>query len=184
MARHFATILAFLFLVIPTSAEPELPRGQFNIINTAAFMELAGTRTAIDTGLRGGKVDIDFPADGSLVLTLGGTRIDLFPLEAGLAGLAWDADGTSLLHGIDIEAMNPSRSPQDIPSWGAELAWPGLGLVRLVMMPFGNSAYAGLLISYPGNRTVVRQMEFRQVFGPENRPKPSPTNAAGASNRY
>ncbi|MBG6158427.1 hypothetical protein IWQ52_004096 [Labrenzia sp. EL_159] len=184
MARHIATILAFLFLVIPTSAQPELPVGQFRIINTAAFMELDGTRTAIDTGLRGGTVDIGFPADGSLILTLGGTRIELFPLEAGLAGLAWDADGTSLLRWSDIEAMNPSWSPRDIPSWGAELAWPGLGLARLVMMPFGNSGYSGLLISYPGNRTVVRQMEFRQVFGPQNRPNSSPTNAAGASNRY
>lgn len=170
MKQHVAAILAFLSLIVSANAEPALPEGEFQVVNTAAFEQAGGIRTPLDTGPQTGKVEIEIQANRSIELSINGTRIVLFPHDAGLAGLDWDAEGSGLMAEIDIEALNLPGSSEDIPVWGAELAWPGLGLVRMVVMPLGSARYAGFLISFPDNRTVVRQMEFRQDFGPLNRP--------------
>ena len=184
MTRHIAAILAILCTIVTANAETEFPEGEFQVINTAAFKQQEGVRTPLNTGSRTGNAEIEIRTDGSFELGINGTRIVLFPFETGLAGLAWDAQGSSLMEEMDIEALNPARSRGDIPVWGAELAWPGLGLTRMVVMPLGPAAYSGILISFPENRTVVRQMEFRQVFGPLNRPGSPPGGPESAQSRH
>lgn len=117
-----------------------------------------------------GAARVEQGLDGGLRVDVNGTRFDLYPLEDGLAALEWNADGTSLLHAIDIQALFGKTGGEDVPAWGADLAWPGAGKVQMVLLPLGDGAYAGFLISRPGNRTVVRQMEFRQVAERSNRP--------------
>lgn len=168
--RTLATILALVFLSMPLQAGNRLPVGEFQVINSAGFVQEDGNREPLATDRGVGAARISRDAD-SLIVEINGSAIRLFVLENGLASLEWDAEDTALLHSRDIQAFNRGKAPDEIPAWGAELIWPGSGSVQMVLLPLGTSAYTGFLISHPQDRTVVRQMEFRQVFGPANRPQ-------------
>jgi hypothetical protein len=170
VAKFFVIFYALLLLVTPVQAS-DLPVGKFKVRNTAGFVQEQGTRRQLETDPNAGMAEIVHKYDNSLIVTIGGTEIQLFPMKDGLAALDWNASGTTLLHGIDIEALNDETKREEIPAWGAELPWQNMGKVQLALLPLGDTAYTGFLISHPKDKTVVRQMEFRQVFGPANRPR-------------
>lgn len=172
MTRLLVILLVVFSFALPLKAETDAPRGAFRVVNTDGFVQHGEDRTplAVDTAV--GTARIEHQDDGGLSLTINGTLIELFALENGLAALQWNADGTSLLHAVDIQAFQDKASSKDVPAWGADLVWPGIGKVQLVLLPLGANAYTGFLISHPGSKTVVRQMEFRKAFGPTNRPTP------------
>lgn len=172
LSKLFATLLFLICLAPPLHAETDLLKGAFKVVNTEGFVQENGARTPLPVDTAIATVQIGHGDDGGLSLTVKGTRIDLFGIESGLAALQWNADGTSLLHAIDIQALQDKAKSEDVPAWGAELDWPGIGKAQLVLLPLGSDAYTGFLISRPGDRTVVRQMEFRKAFGPANRPSP------------
>ncbi|MET1410802.1 hypothetical protein ABVF61_00945 [Roseibium sp. HPY-6] len=171
MKNLVVALFACVILAWPAAADQLLPGGEFQIVNTTGFIEKDGRRTPLPADTGTAKVDVTHRANGTLSLRIGETEALLYPVEAGLAGLTWNADDTNVLHGTDFQALNGSQPLETIPVWGADLAWPGLGLARLVVMPHGPEGYAGFLISYPEGKTVVRQMELQQVFGPLNRPQ-------------
>ncbi|WP_299481793.1 hypothetical protein [uncultured Roseibium sp.] len=171
MKNLVAALLIFITVAWPAAADQRLPGGEFRIVNTTGFIEKDGHRTQLPTDTDMGQVNVDHRFDGTVSLSINDTEVLLYPVEAGLAGLSWNADETNVLHGTDFQALNGTPAPESIPVWGADLAWPGLGLARLVFLPQDSAAYAGFLISYPEGKTVVRQMEFRKVFGPRNRPE-------------
>lgn len=170
MSKLLWTILLFFCLALPIKADQKVAQGYFDVVNTEGFTQENGVRTPLPVDTKVGSARIEQGSDGGLRIDVDGTRFDLFPLEDGLAALEWNADGTSLLHAIDIQALLDKTSKEDVPAWGANLAWPGAGKVRFVLLPLGDGAYAGFLISHPGDRTVVRQMEFRQVTDRSSRP--------------
>ena len=172
MSKLFATLLVLLGTVLPLAAEPDVPHGTFKVVNTEGFLQENGRRTAlpVDTDIGSAQIKILDTAD--LRLTINATQIVLYRLEQGLAALDWNSDGTALLHAVDIQALLDKADSKDVPAWGATLDWPGLGDAKLVLLPLGENAFTGFLISRPGRKTVVRQMEFRKVFGPANRPEP------------
>ncbi|MCK7612158.1 hypothetical protein [Roseibium sediminicola] len=172
MFKLLATLFFLICLTPPLMAAAEAPHGAFKVVNTEGFVQEDGRRTPLPVDTAIATVSIVHQENGGLSLTVNGTQIDLFPLENGLAALQWNADGTSLLHAVDIQAFQDKANSKDVPAWGADLAWPGMGMVRLVLLPLGANAYTGFLISHPGSKTVVRQMEFRKAFGPANRPAP------------
>lgn len=170
MFKLLATLTFLICLAQPLTAETDAPQGAFKVVNTEGFVQENGMRTPLPVDTASATVSIVHQEDGGLSLTINGTLIELFALENGLAALQWNADGTSLLHAIDIQAFQDKSDRKDVPAWGADLVWPGVGKAQLVLLPLGANAYTGFLISRPGNRTVVRQMEFRKAFGPANRP--------------
>ncbi len=179
MLRTLTSLLVFLVSVLPLQAE-SIPVGVFKVVNTEGFVQSNGERVALATDMSEGTALIERDATNRLDVEINGAKLSLFPLEQGLAALTWDANGTSLLHDIDIQALFGKDNPADVPAWGAELDWPGSGTVQLVLLPLGERAYTAFLISHPGNRTVVRQMEFRQSYGPSDRPEISfSTSSAG-----
>lgn len=169
MPRAFALLLAFLLLAGPAFATGTPPSGKFSVVNSAGFIQQDGKRHPIATDRSVGEAVLSNTPEGSLMVRINGSAFQLYPLEDGLAALQWDAHGTALLHDIDIQAFLDGKEQEDIPVWGADLAWPGLGRVRLVLLPLGPNALTGFLISHPQGRTIVRQMEFRQTFGPSGR---------------
>ncbi|GAB2182947.1 hypothetical protein [Roseibium sp. LAB1] len=171
MSRTLISLLVFLASVLPLHAENGVSVGIFKVVNTEGFIQSNGERTALETDLSEGTALIARDSANRLKVEINGAILDLFPLEQGLAALTWDADGTDLLHDIDIQALFGKDRPQDVPAWGADLIWPGSGNVRFVLLPLGERAYTAFLISHPNNKTVVRQMEFRQSFGPSDRPE-------------
>ena len=171
MSKLLAAFFMFLFLTGPLWAEKLLPSGTYQVVNTEGFTQTDGVRTALERDLTIGTALIAPQSDNSLLMEINGSGLRLFPLEKGLAGLEWNSDGTALLHSVDIQALLDKASRDDVPAWGADIVWPGQGQVQLVLLPLGGKSLTGFLISHPGSSTVVRQMEFRQVFGPANRPQ-------------
>lgn len=172
MSKLLATILVLVCTVLPLAADQDVPQGAFKVVNTEGFLQEDNRRTALPVDTDIGAAQIEILKTGDLRLTINGTQIVLYRLEQGLAALDWNADGTSLLHAVDIQALLEKTDRKDVPAWGASLDWPRLGDAELVLLPLGERAFTGFLISRPGSKTVVRQMEFRKVFGPANRPEP------------
>jgi len=170
MVKLLATLLLLLGSALPLMAGADVPQGAFKVVNTEGFVQADGLRTPIAADTAVGSARIQISENDGLSLTINGTHIALFPLENGLAALDWNAEGTSLLRAIDIQALRDKADGKDVPAWGASLVWPEAGDVQLILLPLGGNAFTGFLISRPGDRTVVRQMEFRKVFGPANRP--------------
>ncbi len=166
--RSFFAIFAFLQLTASLAAG-DWPLGAFEVRNTAGFVQEGDVRRTIAVDRNTGTAEIA-AIEGGLSVTIGGTQLHLFRIEEGLASIEWDASGTNLLHGIDIQALLGEETPQNIPVWGASLAWPGAGSVQMVLLPLRQNAYTGFLVSRPADQIVVRQMEFRKISGPSNRP--------------
>ncbi|WP_434051603.1 MAG: hypothetical protein RDA78_20270 [Roseibium sp.] len=170
MTRLATVLLALTLSVAASLARADFAEGSFSMVNTAAFSEENGQRTPLQLELESAEVTIAFQPDDRLSLTVGATEITLHPVSSGLDGLRWDPQGIGLLHENDVKALNQPLKSAKVPAWGSDLVWPGLGVARLVLLPLGSDAYAGFLISHPEDRTVVRQMEFRKVPGPRDRP--------------
>lgn len=170
MTRFAAALLVLAITLGSALARTGFAEGMFSMVNTAAFAEVNGNRTPLGLEQASAEVTIAFYSEDRLILTIGQTDIVLFPVTSGLSGLTWDPQGTGVLHESDVEALNLSQVGENVPAWGADLAWPGLGVARLVLLPLGSDAYAGFLISHPNDTKVVRQMEFRRVLGPRDRP--------------
>ncbi|TYC64191.1 hypothetical protein FMN50_01695 [Rhodobacterales bacterium] len=176
MTRLVAAILTIFAFSASLHAEEAFPVGTFpagifHVANTAGFTQHNGIREdlAIDDGM--GTAFIQVLDDGTLTVEINGARIRLFRVKDGLTALEWDASDTTLLHEIDIEALIREEGLTDIPVWGADVDWPGSDKVRLVLLPLGPTSVTGFLISHLQDTVVVRQMEFRKVFGPEGRPQ-------------
>lgn len=123
-----------------------------------------------------GTVSVRQNGSDDLLLSINGSDLKLYRIDNGLAALAWNSDGSFLLDYADILDLSTKLSAEDIPAWGAEIFWPGLGKVRMVILPLRENAYTGFLISRPSGNLIVRQMELRKLTGPLNRPGPaSPT---------
>ncbi|MEP3047598.1 MAG: hypothetical protein ABJL55_11690 [Roseibium sp.] len=168
--RAFCPFLALFLLSTGLCAQDILPFGKFELLNTAGFVEQGGVRTPLKRDSETGSALLSPSGSEDIMLEINGTEIILYKLPNGLATLTWDASNSSLLHGIDIEAMRDGKPAEDIPAWGANVAWPGIGNVQIVILPLSENANTGFLVSKPGSKTVVRQMEFRKVFGPKGRP--------------
>ncbi|WP_157738777.1 hypothetical protein [Labrenzia sp. VG12] len=181
MSKLLAMIFMVFCLAAPLRAEEIVPAGTYRVVNTEGFSQKDGVRTALERDHTVGTAIIAPQGDNSLLLEINGSALRLFPLERGLAGLEWNAEDTALLHGKDIQALLDKASREEVPAWGADIAWPRHGQVQLVLFPLGERALTGFLISRPGSKTVVRQMEFRQVFGPSNRPGAVPRTEKSGS---
>ncbi|KZM48585.1 hypothetical protein [Labrenzia sp. OB1] len=179
MPRLFAAFLAVVLLAAPLQAGNDHPVGEFRVINSSGFVEKDGVREELQTDRTVAIARISRDTDDSIIVEINGSTIRLHTLKDGLAALDWNARGTAMLHKADIQALMNDRAPADIPAWGSELDWPGLGPVQMVLLPFGLSAYTGFLVSYPGDKTVVREMVFQQVFGPVDRPRVSANSHTG-----
>lgn len=177
---RYLLILGLCLMVLSgLKAQETLPMGKFRTMNTDGFVEHNGVRTPLKRDTSVGSAIITPEETGDLMLDINGTEIRLFKLPKGLATLTWDAENSTLLEGIDIQALSNGKSADEVPAWGANVAWPGQGNVQIVILPLGPSANTGFLVSKPGEKTVVRQMEFRKVFGPSNRPGAGSTPGFG-----
>ncbi|WP_417709154.1 hypothetical protein [Roseibium aggregatum] len=182
MFRTLISLLVFLAFVVPLQAEVAVPVGIFKVVNTEGFVQSNGERVALETDMSEGTALIERDAANRLNVEINGAQLNLFPLDRGLAALTWDANGTALLHDIDVRALFGKDDPEDVPAWGAELEWPGSGTVQFVLLPLGDRAYTAFLISHPSDKTVVRQMEFRQFYGPSDRPEISFSSSLTSAN--
>jgi hypothetical protein len=179
LPKLLANFLVFVLLASPLHADSAPPVGNFKVVNTGGFVQSGEMRSPLPADVAMATARIEPAEDDGLTVLINETPIRLYRLEQGLGALEWDANGTVLLHSADILALFGKSEEDDVPAWGANLDWPGSGPVQMILLPLGETAYSGFLISRPGERTVVRQMEFRQVFGPSNRPARPVSGTAG-----
>lgn len=94
----------------------------------------------------------------------------LFRVPDGLARIEWP-----VLPGVNFsreDAMVLAGAPRlsEVETWGAQVDWPGLGPVDLVLFKMGRDQFGGLLSSAPAGVNVLRQMVF-QRSRPGGRPR-------------
>ncbi|MEM9632633.1 MAG: hypothetical protein AAGA50_14980 [Pseudomonadota bacterium] len=182
MLRTFSVFLLFITISFQVSAGGYPQSGRFEVINSDGFVQQNGTRTRLKADRDTGIASIEHASGDSLLLGINGSSIRLFPIENGLAALEWNSGGTTLLHDADILALLDTEDPSNVAVWGADLAWPGTIGTQLVLFTLRPNAYAGFLISETKSKTIVRQMEFRQIFGPANRPQASARSNLASKN--
>ncbi|MES0809188.1 hypothetical protein ABLO27_06890 [Roseibium sp. SCPC15] len=173
MLRTLTVFLFSIFLSIHVSTANAVQSGKYKVINTDGFVQHEGKRTKLETERKSGLATVEVAPDDSLLLQINGSTIRLFPIENGLAAVKWNSQGSTLLHDTDILALIEVDDPSNVAAWGADLAWPDTIRTQLVLFTLSSDALAGFLVSETKGKTIVRQMEFRQVFGPSNRPHTS-----------
>lgn len=144
--------------------------GFYQVVNSAGMIkENAGVST-MGTDMDSAQVQFSLAKeDKELTLNINGSSIVLFKLDKGLAALDWSFDGAPLLQREDVLALSGAGTLTEVDTWGASLDWPNLGKATMVLFRVNDVSFAGFLISTPGEKTVVRQMEFHPVSGPRKR---------------
>ncbi|WP_439530421.1 hypothetical protein [Pannonibacter sp.] len=140
--------------------------GPYQVVNTAGFATDAdGQREDLPTDLRSVEVLLDLTRDRTvMVLTFETMRLTLPRLWNGLAAVDWGSSGAITLRREDILTLTGKETLEQVDTFGARIDWPGVGPATLVMFEAGGSSFAGFLISKPGGRTIVRQMEAHRYF--------------------
>ena len=163
-------LLLLLLAAAPGAAETPVPNvitlGPYQFVNTAGFStDAAGKRTEMPTDLGSVEVFVDMtPNRDTLILGFESMRLQLQRLPKGLAALDWSSSSTITLRREDILTLTGKATLEAVETFATRLDWPGIGPATLVMFEAGGGSFAGFLISKPGGRTVVRQMEAHRYF--------------------
>jgi hypothetical protein len=163
-------LLLLLLAAAPVAAETPVPNvitlGPYQFVNTAGFStDAAGKRTEMPTDLGSVEVFVDMtPNRDTLILGFESMRLQLQRLPKGLAALDWSSSSTITLRREDILTLTGKATLEAVETFATRLDWPGIGPATLVMFEAGGGSFAGFLISKPGGRTVVRQMEAHRYF--------------------
>lgn len=163
-------LLLLLLAAAPVAAETPVPNvitlGPYQFVNTAGFStEADGKQTEMPTDLGSVEVFVDMTPDrGTLILGFESMRLQLPRLPKGLAALDWSSSSSITLRRDDILTLTGRESLEAVETFATQLDWPGIGPATLVMFEAGGGSFAGFLISKPGGRTVVRQMEAHRYF--------------------
>lgn len=166
------TFVVMSFTTSAFAAQHSTLLGEFNIVNTAGFIEKDNVRHEmpfdLDTMLATLRLS---PADNSLQITLqSGAKMRLFYLRDGISSFDWDPGTTTLLHSQDVMQIAGAKRPEDVTTWGASLDWPGIGEAKLVVFKYYKNFFGGFLVSKSQDGgAVVRQMEIHRLLGPRRR---------------
>jgi len=148
-----------------------LDLGPHRIVNTGGFVAGAdGTVVPLPQDLGTADLTLHLSDDATvLTLDIAGTRVALFRRPDGLASIDWTPRAGVVIHRDDLLALAGKTRLEEVDTWGAEIDWPASGPATLVLFDVANAAYAGFLVSRPGGKTVVRQMELHRHIGPRRR---------------
>lgn len=175
------TVLAALPGSIPARAEPVT----YRLANTATLAREGGEIVVMPTGFDQRLVHIDRSDDGGELTLDVGTPLKLWRIPSGLERVEWPVEAGITLAREDVPAITGRATVAEVPTWGAEVDWPELGPVTLVLFELDAETYAGMLSSTPSGVRKLRQMIFRQMTvrnrpqdRPERRTRPSPSALA------
>ena len=160
-----------LLAVMAGTAVPAIADGQaYRVANTAV---VRGSEAHLE--VQPGELDqrivyIERREGGEeLVLDIG-TSLKLWRIPDGLARIAWPHGEGMSLSREDAVALSGRESAADVLAWGADVSWPEIGPVVLILFEAGPESYGGLLSSAPSGIGVMRQMIF-QTVDPRARPR-------------
>lgn len=168
--RSVLGLLLLLIAAAPVAAQTSDPKiltlGPYQFVNTAGFStDAEGKRTEMPTDLGSVEVFVDMTSDRkTLILGFENMRLPLERLAKGLAAVDWSSSSSITLRREDILTLTGRETLEAVETFATRLDWPGIGPATLVMFEAGGGSFAGFLISKPGGRTVVRQMEAHRYF--------------------
>lgn len=168
--------IAVLAGLVPLRAEPVA----YRLANTATLAREGGEIVVMPTGFEQRLVHIDLSDDGGELTLDVGTSLKLWRVPSGLAHIEWPVEAGITLAREDIPAITGRPTAAEVPTWGAEVDWPELGPVTLVLFELDAQTYAGMLSSTPSGVRKLRQMIFRQMTS-RTRPRDRPTPRAAPS---
>ncbi|WP_349357324.1 hypothetical protein [Stappia sp.] len=166
-------VVAVLIGVIGMTGHPvqagEVPMRAYHLANTATLQRDGAAIAVVPGGFEQRLAHIGVTADGRELILDVGTTLRLWRIDSGLARIEWPAgDGVSLTR-ADVVALAEVDDPGEVMTWGAEVDWPDLGPVTLILFRMGPSRYGGLLSSKPSGVKTLRQMMFQSA---SIRPRP------------
>ena len=160
------SLTAALAKPVPAAADVQA----FRVTNTAVLTRTPDGVTATPGELDQRIVHISLCKTGENLLLDIGTRLKLWKIPDGLARIDWPQGTGTALSRDDAIALSGQATAADVPTWGAEVIWPDLGPVTLVLFETSPESYGGLLSSTPSGVPVLRQMMF-QTLTPRSRPR-------------
>lgn len=160
-----------LFAVIAGTAVPAGAEGQAYRVANTAVVRGNEARLEVQPGeLTQRIVYIERRENDEELLLDIGTPLKLWRIPDGLARIAWPHSEGMSLSREDAIALAGRESAADVLAWGADVSWPGIGPVLLILFEAGPESYGGLLSSAPSGIAVMRQMMF-QTVDPRARPR-------------
>jgi len=170
LRRLAGTVAAVLIAVTGHAADAgEVTMRAYHLANTATLERQGAAIAVVPGGFEQRLAHIGVTADGRELILDVGTSLRLWRIDSGLARIEWPAgDGVSLTR-ADVVALAEVSAPSEVMTWGAEVDWPDLGPVTLVLFRMGPTRYGGLLSSKPSGIKTLRQMMFQSA---SIRPRP------------
>lgn len=167
-----AASLALLSVMAGTAIPARADGQAYRLANTAI---VSGTEAHLE--VQPGELDqrivyIERREGGEELLLNIGTLLKLWRIPDGLARITWPHSEGMSLSREDAIALSGHKSAADVPTWGADVSWPEIGPVMLILFEAGPESYGGLLSSAPAGIGVLRQMMF-QTVDPRARPRSS-----------
>ncbi len=161
---------------------PQVPAPEpYIVANTATLVRSDQGLEIVPTGFDQRLVHIALSEDRRELLIDAGASMRLWRIPTGLARIEWPVSAGVNLSRDDAVVLAGVASAEEVPSWGAEVDWPGLGPVTLIVFEMGPMRFGGLLSSTPAGVRKLRQMVFQRASSHgRQRPKPRPVEACPA----
>ncbi len=176
LALFAAALLALAAGPVPALAQLEA----YRVANTATLARSDAGLVVTPSGFEQRLVHIGVSEDGGELTLDIGSPLKLWRIPSGLERIEWPVEPGITLAREDIPAIAGKATPAEVATWGAEVAWPDLGPVTLVLFELDAETYAGMLSSTPSGVRKLRQMIFRKMTV-RNRPRQGASHAEGMS---
>lgn len=173
---RFLPALAALLVMTTGGAlsDPRLPE-PYNVANTATLTRSDAGIEIVPTGFEQRLVHISVCEQDSELMIDAGASMRLWRIPSGLSRIEWPVSEGISLSRDDAVALAGVAAPEGVVTWGANVHWPGLGPVTLVVFRMGPDRFGGLLSSMPAGVRQLRQMVFQRASAhgrqrPQSRP--------------
>lgn len=167
-----ATSLALLSVMAGTVLPAAADGYAYRVANTVVVSGSEGNLKVVPGELDQRIVHIERRENGEELLLDIGTTLKLWRIPDGLARITWPYSKGMSLSREDAIALAGRENAADVLAWGADVSWPEIGPVMLILFEAGPESYGGLLSSAPAGIGVLRQMMF-QTVDPRARPRSS-----------
>lgn len=171
LAASLSLFFATAGTVLPAAADGYA----YRVANTVVVSGSEGNLKVVPGELDQRIVHIERRENGEELLLDIGTTLKLWRIPDGLARITWPHSKGMSLSREDAIALAGRENAADVLAWGADVSWPQIGPVMLILFEAGPESYGGLLSSAPAGIPVLRQMMF-QTVDPRARPR-SPSAA-------
>jgi hypothetical protein len=170
--------LALLVAMTDGAMSDMLAPEPYNVANTATLSRSATGLEIVPTGFEQRLVHIAVCEQNSELMIDAGASMRLWRVPTGLSQIEWPVSAGVNLSRDDAIVLAGVATAQEVMTWGAEVEWPGLGPVTLIVFRMGPDRFGGLLSSMPSGVKQLRQMVFQRasIHG-RQRPQGRPAEA-------